>query len=504
MTTVVSKPGTPFALIKIRLSVELHSRRGAWNGQQWWHLIFHVTGELMNKFMNDKSWIFSLVLMVLLLPGMLCAGEDGNITPGEDFFTEKVSLDQVLAYAVAHNPSIQVALEKWRGVVEKYRLATAYPDPQLMVTWFPSPIETRLGPQDWNASLSQTIPFPGKLTASGNMIKTESAMAKLSTDARVREIRARVTRSFHELLYIQKALAIARSNATLLDQLRLMAEAAHADDRTTLMDVVKAQSQVGQLRYDMLLLEGLKETEKAALNSLLNRPPDAAIIKLMDVGMVSLSCPLNTLYAMADANQEGIRISALEIERAEHNVVLSNYSNKPDFKLGVFYAAIGQPDVPSPPRDAGDDALGIQFGINIPLWSGKNQGQIHMARAAIARQKAMKAQTVNQTHSTIRSLYFKLNNSNRLVILYREDLLPQAMKAMELSREWFRQGQGSFSDVLEAQAAIYNFQLSLARARADHGGTLAELDRLVGGGLYQCAGLSRITPDKEVKEASDD
>ncbi len=434
--------------------------------------------------------------MLLMGPGTLHAGEGGEMGQAHDLFTKKVVLDQVLAYAVQNNPSIQVALEKWRGVVETYRVATAYPDPQLMVTWFPDPIETRLGPQDWNATLSQTIPFPGKLATSGEVVKTEAAMAKLATDGRVREVRARVARSFHELRYIQKALGIARNNAVLLDRLRLMAEGAHADDRTALVDVVKAQSQVGQLRYDMLLLKELEQTEKTVLNSLLNRPPDAAIGELMDVGMVTLSCPLDTLYALADANQEGIRIADLEIEKSKLNVALSRYSNKPDFKLGLFYAAIGEPDVASPPRDAGDDAVGIQFGVNIPLWFGKNQARIRMARAGIARQKAMKSETVNQTHSTIRSLYFKLNNSRRLVILYREDLLPQAMKALDLSQEWFRQGQGSFSDVLEARAAVYNFQLSLARAGADHGKTLAELDRLVGGGLDQCRGSSPIIPGK--------
>ncbi len=432
--------------------------------------------------------------------GGVFAREEGKPGQADGVFTKKVSLDQVLAYATGNNPSIQAEIEKWRTVVEKYRVATAYPDPQLMVTWFPSPIETRLGPQDWNASLSQMIPFPGKLSTSGRIVKTEAAMAKLATDGSVRAIRARVSRSFHELLYIQKAREIARKNAMLLAKLRQMAEAAHADDRTALMDVLKAQSQEGQLQYDILLLEELEHTEKTILNALLNRSSGAEFGELLDVEMVPLTCSLATLYDLADHNQEDIRISDLKVEKAKLDVALSEYSSKPDFKLGLFYAAIGQPDVASPPRDAGDDAVGIQFGINIPIWSGKNKGRINMARAGISRQKAIKSEVVNQAHSTIRSLYFKLNNSKRLVTLYRENMLPQALKALDLSQEWFRQGQGSFSDVVEAQAAAYNFQLSLARARADHGGTLAELERLVGG-LDQC--FESAVPEKLAKEASD-
>ncbi|SMC82646.1 Outer membrane protein TolC [Desulfocicer vacuolatum DSM 3385] len=456
----------------------------------------------MNKVNKNILIFIPVVLMLALIASRLFAGELDGSTSVDDLLTKEVSLDQVLHYATENNPSIQVEVETWRTVVEKYRVATAYPDPQLMVTWFPSPIETRLGPQEWNATLSQKIPFPGKLSTSGEVVKTEAAMAKLATDARVRSIRAKVAKSFHELLYIQKAKKIARQNAILLGQLSQMAQAAHADDRTALMDLLKAQSQEGQLQYDILLLEELGHTEKTILNTLLNRSPDTGLGALQDVEMVPLSCSLTTLYRLADANQEGIRISDLKIEKARLDAAFSEYSGKPDLKLGLFYAAIGEPDVASPPKDAGDDAVGIQFGVNIPLWSGKNQGRINMARAGIARQKAMKSKIVNQTHSTIRALFFKLNNSQRLVALYRDNMLPQALKALEFSQEWFQQGQGSFSDVVEAQAAVYNFQLSLARARADHGGALAELERLVGG-FDQCLDSSRMVPGKSAKEAGD-
>jgi outer membrane protein TolC len=360
-----------------------------------------------------------------------------------------------------------------------------------MVTWFPSPIETRLGPQDWNASLSQTIPFPGKLTTSGEVVKTDADMAKVATDARVREVIARVTQSFHELTYIRKARQIAKENAILLDKLRQMAETGHARERTALIDVVKAQAQVGQLRYDILLLEELEQTESTLLNSLLNRPPDGTLGILQPQPVTLVDISINTLYTLADANQEGIRIAGLRVEKAKHGVTLSQYAGKPDFKLGLFYAAIGNPDVPFPPRDAGNDAVGIQFGVNIPLWFGKNNGNIDMARAVVLQEKAMLTEIKNQTHSRIRSLYFKLNNSKRLMILYGKELMPQAVKALDVSQEWFRNGQGSFSDVLEAQAAVYNFQLALARARADYGKTLAELQRLVGVRIDQWSGASR-------------
>lgn len=51
---------------------------------------------------------------------------------------------------------------------------------------------------------------------------------------------------------------------------------------------------------------------------------------------------------------------------------------------------------------------------------------------------------------------------------------------MALAGSWFQEGEGTFSDFVEIQASVYNFQLSLARARADYGKTLALLQPLVG------------------------
>lgn len=137
----------------------------------------------------------------------------------------------------------------------------------------------------------------------------------------------------------------------------------------------------------------------------------------------------------------------------------------------------------SPPQDAGDDAFGIQFGVSIPLWSGKNRARALRARSRILEKTAEKDAVINQTRTSIRILYYKARNAFRQQALYKSDLLPQAIRALEVSETWFREGEGSYSDILESQSAVYNFQLSLARARSDIGKYTAELERLIGASM---------------------
>lgn len=410
--------------------------------------------------------------------------QDTAASPSPALFDRETTLDQLTAYALQRNPSVRISREQWRQIEAQYPIAVSLPDPQFMATYFPEPIETRLGPQKWNATLSQMIPFPGKKATSGELVKIDAAMAKLKTDAMARQVAASVAASFHELFYIREAMKITRKNADILTRFRTLAETDHADpkSRTAFMDVIKTQSKLGQIRYDLILLEELERTETTKLNGLLNRPPEAKIGPLYEptLPLPETLLPLESLYQMAEKSQETIAISRLGIEKAKTQVDLAHYSRKPDFKVGLFYAAIGSPDVTNPPADAGNDAFGIQAGLTLPIWSSRNRSKITQAEAQVLQNRATVEKTVNTVRTDIHNLYFKITNAGRLITLYSQDLLPQALKSMHLASTWFQEGEGAFSDFVEVQASVYNFQLSLARAKADYGKSIALMEPLVG------------------------
>ena len=192
------------------------------------------------------------------------------------------------------------------------------------------------------------------------------------------------------------------------------------------------------------------------------------------------SAAFTTLGAIA---LHGFRLAEAQINKARARIGLAKYEYLPSFRLGLSYNK-GNPDfVPAENRDL----VGVQFGLSIPLWFNKNAGRLEEARAEEQKALSMKATQVNQTNANIRNLYFRLKNSERLVRLYRDQLLPQAAQAMEVAETWFREKQGSFSDFIETESAYYNFQLSLARAKADYGKYLAQIERLCGVSLVRKA-----------------
>ncbi len=411
----------------------------------------------------------------------------------EGTFNHETKIQDLISYAVQRNPAITAARAKWRLTVENYKTVTALPDPQLDATYFPDPIETRLGPQDWNLSLTQTLPYPGKLTSKGRMQTAKADIARLGLEKAARDVSVAVRQSFHEFIYIQQAQRLTKQTMDLLDHLRLTAETAHAQDRATMVDVMKAQSQTAQLRYDLLLLEELEATEKIQLNSLLNRDPAAPLGPARPVVVPNIQYTAQEIFQLAEENLEEIKIAQAMVRKAEAGIDLALAKNLPDFKVGIFYAGIGQPDSTNPPTEAGQDAYGIKAGISIPLWFGKNSGNRGSAQAELRRAKADQQNIINKSRVNIQKTFFRLNNAKRLVALYRDELLPQAANAMEIAETWFLENQGSFTDFIETTATWYNFQLSLARAQADSGKYLARLEQFTGRLL--------TTPDTQQKES---
>jgi outer membrane protein TolC len=411
------------------------------------------------------------------VPAFNRAGDNDHTA---DHLSGDITLSNLLNYAYRSNPSITATRASWQAFIENYRVGTSYPDPQLMTTFFPAPIETRLGPQDWNLTLSQVIPFPGLLSQKGQVLEADVRMSKLKLDKVVKEIVTSVSGSYYELLYIQKAIDIARANLEINRTLSAISQNAFAEDRALFYDVSKAQAQTAQIRYDILLLEELEMTERTRLNTLLDRAPNAPLGKAIPLPLRQVVYTLDEIYALSSAYQEDILLAGEGVRKSDEAVKLTRFENLPTFRFGVFYAGIGDPDVASPPQDAGDDAVGVQFGLNLPLWFGKNQGRTAKAEALKIKSQAEQRIAVNKVRANISRLWFKLENSSRLMTLYENELLPQALGSLQTAEIWFREGKGSFSDYLEVQTTAYNFQLSLERARADYGKSLVLLEQMTG------------------------
>jgi outer membrane protein, heavy metal efflux system len=402
--------------------------------------------------------------------------ESPDLKAIEERVAKEPRLSDLLDYAYQVSPMIRAGREGWAEALSLQRVKTAYPDPQVSFTYWPESVANDLNDKKVEAMISQTIPFPGKLSAVGKAALAEAHVRRIELDRSIRDTGTAIRESFYELCYIQKAGKIAAQTQALLAQMTTISETAAAQNRAALIDVMKAKSQAAQSAYDVLLLSELEKTEIARLNALLNRPPDAPVGAMAEEAVRRIVYGIDEISSFAQKNREEIRMAKAEIERSSAEVSVARYEMYPEFMLGVLFESTA----PESPDKSRQNMTGVQFGMTLPLWWGKNTGRMDASRAALEKAKAITEVQTNETLATVRETWFRLQNAERLVVLYREQLVPQALKAMKTAETWFRQGEGSYSDAIETESVWYNFQLALARANADYGKYLARLEALAG------------------------
>ncbi len=426
--------------------------------------------------------LFSLMLLLLALHphAALADREAESLAELSQSLVSGPEISELLAQALRANPTIEAARQGWKAAVERYRVTNGYPDPKLSLAY---PFESKIGASEWGVSLSQGIPFPGRLTAEGEVVSADIRLAQIAYDKAIREVATAVRQSAHELLYLQTARKIAAGNRELLKQLDASGLASYAKERTALIDLAKASAQSAQLQYDALLLEELEATEFTKLNALLGRPPGSPIGPLVAPKLRTLNGSLADLYRIAGEGRSEVLLAKASQVKAERGIAVARYQTLPEFELGLFVNSVKEADPLGDPNQTGIKAVGATVSLSLPLWFGKNQGRTAEAEALLARSKSEVEAQVNEARAEAGRLFFRLRNAERLITLYREELLPQANKAVETAESWFKEGKGSLSDFSETRTVLYNFQLALARATADQGQNLAALEGLAGRNL---------------------
>lgn len=87
-----------------------------------------------------KSRNIIIVIFFLLISSMVLGQKD---------------LNRYLETAAENNPELQAKFNEYMAALEVVPQAKALPDPQIAFAYFVSPVETRMGPQEFKISASQ-------------------------------------------------------------------------------------------------------------------------------------------------------------------------------------------------------------------------------------------------------------------------------------------------------------------------------------------------------------
>ncbi len=428
--------------------------------------------------------IGSMMVLQVLVPteahGITQTASTLEQTDVTTLFTETLELPSLIRVAVERNPKVRAAKARWQATIEQYPQVTALPDPMFMYGYYMRSVETRVGPQRHRVSFSQTFPYPGTLDAAGEVVKKAIEIERVKHEQVVRDLIVELKLSYHELAYLQRAVELTRQNHELIASILAIATTRYAEGKTTLNDVLKAQSQLAQLKYDLILLKELQRVEHANINGILSVPSTTSLGATVPIAYEPLDVALADVEKQALAKRQELRIAALTIEKATEGIALAELQTKPMLKFDLMTIETGEALMLDAPG-SGKNPFSIGFGVTIPWSDLKNSSKIREAQQNHEVVTANKRVLEDETKVALQKVYFRLENARRLVELYETTLIPQAGAAIEVAETWHQEGPKSITGFLETQSVWLNFNLARLRAIVDYQQNLARLEQLVGG-----------------------
>jgi len=227
-------------------------------------------------------------------------------------------------------------------------------------------------------------------------------------------------------------------------------------------------------------LEDLGAPIVARLNAALNRSPAAPLPwpQVIENQQVSFTDE-ELLVWLAQSNPE---ISALdyEISRKRHQVELAKKEYFPDVTLGVDYIDTASSTGGRHPSSDGNDPVVGMISLNIPIWWEKLSAGIREASHRYLAAMHQKVQAVNTLSAKLKLIAYRFRDADRRIDLFGDTLLPKARESLKVTEAAFRVGEAAFTDLIDAERVLLEFQLAHERALADKAQRLAELEMLVG------------------------
>jgi len=402
-----------------------------------------------------------ILLLLLLTPIYVQAGE--------------FDLEQLLLQLGSRHPRVLVAANNYASLLEnsKYK-KTIYPDPKLGISWVNYPYKKDLTIERNGSVMSgvelrvvQPLPFPGKLSVQSSLssLEAEEGRLKLASE------KNNVVRDFlNTLIEIYKLSEMIRITEKYMEKVQVISDIAsvkYSVGKGDMSEVSKAI--VFKSRFHENIVR-LKRVMDALLDTLEYYQLGEERRDFSAIRPEYLENYLEKSHMRIgkglDIEQKSVLVAMkkLEQQKSAKNITLSKLDAMPDFEV---FAAYRKTD-----RVAGDDTSGEKYmsagvAFKVPLWSGLSaRSQIRMMKNRKKSSQMGVVDEISRETAVIRSLQTEIRMINERMVIYSENLIPQAGQSVDSARLAYETGKTDFDRFMDAWNTQYSLETGLADLKA--------------------------------------
>jgi len=376
-----------------------------------------------------------------------------------DARTETFTLDEYLEAVQDANPSVQAS--KLRAIEQKHKIdpAGTLDDPFIAAGIDQIPFSGGTA-QLRRYQISQSIPFPGKLSARKEIAEKRAQAAESDAATLERRIKVLAIQGYLRASYNLLAIELNERIQKIIRETSASAKARYKTGSTTHHEWLLSKLELSTLNIENLRLKRLQTTLYALLNELRNVPPDSPILtKLDDATLIE---PLPVDVKLED--QPELMAWKFQEKSAITELKLAKLSYAPDFVI--------QGMAMEPTRNTGSmgaqSSWGVMVGITVPLFFWRKQRELVAAaeneRLAVAADYKALQNRLNTEVSEARQL---LRTSLDVISLYKKDVIPLTELAVNNARSAYATKSLSLSPLLDVLRSQRTQELELIAAKMD-------------------------------------
>ncbi len=420
----------------------------------------------MKWYLLISPWIMNLLILTPLFSEI--SGDEG-IYP-------VLREDKVIERALKFNH--EVIMVKKREDIMKQRILRegSLPDPMFMIgyenegwerfTYGTSP-DSR-----WMFSLSQTVPFPGKLSLKREIAKKELEIAQILISKTKLKIIEEVRNRILNLYLAHKTFEIAVEKQRLLLMLEELVRSRYISGMVPLSELTMAQMERYMSEENLLMAKQKIKSEEYMINNLMGREPSLPLGIPEEPVSSSIELQPETIIEKALTSFPEIKEKSKILESKEINYKLARKEYYPDFTFtGTVYKK----------PDPYEDMWGLSVSINIPLFYKKRQEP--MVREAVSEKEEsfheLESERLNIS-SMVYDTYNMYITGRETMKLYEETLIPKARENFEATLTNYRSGRVELTSVIKALNILIDTELNYLNRVMEYKRAIIRLYTLMG------------------------
>jgi len=394
-----------------------------------------------------------------------------------------LSLENAVSLAVRNNPDLSAVKARALAMAEMPEQQGSLADPQLTLRAANFPMDTFAIDQEamtqLQVSLTQALPFPGKLALRRQIAELERSAADFAFAEERLLLIQDVKSVWWNIYYLDRALETVERNQELYRQLNSIAQTKYEVGSGLQQEVLLARLELSRLLDARISLENMRRNEIIRLNTLLNRQADTGVVLPRSEKVDFPEIPsLEQLFDRALHASPKIQDMSSKAAAAERRVRLAEMKYSPDFMAGATY---GYREGENPNGSERADFATVGLTMNLPFFNrAEKERAVSQSRHEAFQQTDKLQSAENAIMARVATAFSDYRKNQEEMELLDGGIIPQARQTLDSMLAGYQVNKVDFLNLLQAQTSLYNYETRYWKAYSSANQALARLAAAIG------------------------